>query len=1214
MKKSKLMVSLLATTLAFGMSGCKDPLEDEDQQIVAVYKAYQANAEAKGEEALSYEDWLKTVKGEKGDPGTPGKDGKDGTSPTVTIGANGNWFINGVDTGTKAQGDKGEQGNPGNPGADGVTPVITIGDNGNWFINGVDTNKKAQGEKGADAVAPVISISLDNTWEIDGVDTGVVAKGADGKDAIAPVITINNEGYWCVNGVSMGVKAQGEKGDQGDPGDKGETGKSAFETYLEYYPHYAGSEFDWITDVAEGNLKGVPAGHGKNFANVTIEETEDEVLMKGDCAVCSHNAVINRLPKVTSATFHYDTEARSAGNKWAYDEETGLYSSTNTGQNSSTCYLDIVIDTAGYLEFEYTSSGEKGYDYLYFGPDTSEGHAFVKCNGQIETTGVYSGEFAAGDRIVFIFKKDNSGNAGADMATVKFLNGAVTYNVLTLNTKGGNAEAPMFLKNGRVVGDVPTPTYEGKYFEGWFVDEGLTTPFDPITAFNGNQTIYAKWSDGQFVTFYENGGTTVPQVMFRAGTTPEMPANPTRQGYVFLGWYTNEDLAAEHKYVPGNANAGFNLYAKWMDENDVYPLHGSYGGFKQSTSASVSDSYAEMTIDVEGNYSVRDNYSSYLTGTLGAYSASIPAVTTSNHGAMIYDAARGIIVFSKDATLSTSSTIFVLKKDAPTSKMDATVKLFKNGTTSNALRLISFKDGSETINMVVDLVDKVIDYDVDFVGLDGNDLAITSFGTNSSAVLSFKVMKNGSMANEYFYNGGAYVTTSDGAAGIYNNDAKGNLILSGAGKAYWEGMASGSWEYEKMAGENQYYLYYGSIYRYVVTLYDNGNYNYVERKVTITYDKNYEGAPAAETKQVLYNYWFDLDGTEPTRSGYVFDGWYNQANGGNKVERVSVTSDTTYYAHWLKRINVYFFDADGEPYEETEGCPESISAVEGSAIGTLPVPTKAGKIFMGWFTDNVNYTTEVTAATVATAIDMQLYAKWADPVTLFVDAGNALLDFMVEVKPGTVPVFDTPYREGHAVAGYYTDDSFSTQYDITQPINADTTIYVKWISGAPAYGTYKGFNLYNTGTESKTFSNFSYDLSVAADGAVTGRHTLTLGSGVNANIGDEDRYMYFSQELGILWTGYNANATGVGTDTNIFFDMNRNIAKVDFFKLGSVDGSYTFVGLITYVDGSTRLFAGHNNVIYADVTIEGKTFAELTGTSVTGYIVKDSAGNVIFSK
>ncbi len=59
--------------------------------------------------------------------------------PTVTIGDNGNWFVDGVDTGRKAVGQDGADGR------DGVSPTVTIGDNGNWFIDGVDTGKKAVG-------------------------------------------------------------------------------------------------------------------------------------------------------------------------------------------------------------------------------------------------------------------------------------------------------------------------------------------------------------------------------------------------------------------------------------------------------------------------------------------------------------------------------------------------------------------------------------------------------------------------------------------------------------------------------------------------------------------------------------------------------------------------------------------------------------------------------------------------------------------------------------------------------------------------------------------------------------------------------------------------------------------------------------------------------------------------------------------------------------
>lgn len=66
-----------------------------------------------------------------------GADGEDGVTPN--IGENGNWWINGEDTGIPATGEDGE---------DGHSPVITIGSNGNWFIDGVDTGQAAQGPKG----------------------------------------------------------------------------------------------------------------------------------------------------------------------------------------------------------------------------------------------------------------------------------------------------------------------------------------------------------------------------------------------------------------------------------------------------------------------------------------------------------------------------------------------------------------------------------------------------------------------------------------------------------------------------------------------------------------------------------------------------------------------------------------------------------------------------------------------------------------------------------------------------------------------------------------------------------------------------------------------------------------------------------------------------------------------------------------------------------
>ena len=55
--------------------------------------------------------------GKDGNDGKDGAPGKDGS--VVTIGANGNWFIDGKDTGFASKGDKGDKGDPGKDGKDG---------------------------------------------------------------------------------------------------------------------------------------------------------------------------------------------------------------------------------------------------------------------------------------------------------------------------------------------------------------------------------------------------------------------------------------------------------------------------------------------------------------------------------------------------------------------------------------------------------------------------------------------------------------------------------------------------------------------------------------------------------------------------------------------------------------------------------------------------------------------------------------------------------------------------------------------------------------------------------------------------------------------------------------------------------------------------------------------------------------------------------------
>lgn len=63
------------------------------------------------------------------------------------------------------------------------------------------------------------------------------------------------------------------------------------------------------------------------------------------------------------------------------------------------------------------------------------------------------------------------------------------------------------------------------------------------------------------VTFNSNGGSDVPE-QIRANAAATKPADPTRSGYVFAGWYTDEACTAAYDFAKPVMDS-VTLYAKW---------------------------------------------------------------------------------------------------------------------------------------------------------------------------------------------------------------------------------------------------------------------------------------------------------------------------------------------------------------------------------------------------------------------------------------------------------------------------------------------------------------------------------------------------------------------------------------------------------------------------------------------------------------------------
>lgn len=120
--------------------------------------------------------------------------------------------------------------------------------------------------------------------------------------------------------------------------------------------------------------------------------------------------------------------------------------------------------------------------------------------------------------------------------------------VVTFDTNGGKSIENLNVEDGKTIDSIPTPTRDGYTFEGWYYNDEV---FDFSTVITKNITLTAKWAvvdkpvsgntntatKTYTVSFDSAGGTPVGSKRVGSNKTVVKPANPTRDGYTFIGWY-----------------------------------------------------------------------------------------------------------------------------------------------------------------------------------------------------------------------------------------------------------------------------------------------------------------------------------------------------------------------------------------------------------------------------------------------------------------------------------------------------------------------------------------------------------------------------------------------------------------------------------------------------------------------------------------------------
>lgn len=153
-----------------------------------------------------------------------------------------------------------------------------------------------------------------------------------------------------------------------------------------------------------------------------------------------------------------------------------------------------------------------------------------------------------------------------------------TYVYFTLNGAKGNW--PNYTSGGGVymykLGDAEATEVFGPAsgYANYCMASVVCDQFGNLYYTNDSGHLFCVKSQAHRVKFDAKGGSSVDSLTPASGSTVTKPADPTREGYTFAGWYTDEACTEAYKFDAA-VTADMTLYAKWT-KNAVTP--GGNGG------------------------------------------------------------------------------------------------------------------------------------------------------------------------------------------------------------------------------------------------------------------------------------------------------------------------------------------------------------------------------------------------------------------------------------------------------------------------------------------------------------------------------------------------------------------------------------------------------------------------------------------------------------
>ena len=666
------------------------------------------------------------------------------------------------------------------------------------------------------------------------------------------------------------------------------------------------------------------------------------------------------------------------------------------------------------------------------------------------------------------------------------------------------------------------------------------------------------------VSFYDGEqkyDTPAAQTVLSGGKAAS-PAAPTKTGYTFDKWVTTDGGTTAFDFDAAITSAT-DLYATWTaNTNTAYKVH----------------HYLQA---IDGSYSATPSQVENLTGTTG----SLTTVAAQTHTGFTAEtitqkaiAADGSTVIEVRYARNLHDITFVIDSNKGTATGDTTPQVRYGATPTEPN--IANKPGYTFTG-----------WDKEIVSVTGDETYTAEFN-----LVGFTLTYN--------LNGGTVDPSNPTTYTVEEDDfTLTNPTKTGYTFAGWTGteLSEATIEVEIVKGStgNRSYNTAWTPKQTTVTL---AVYGDITDSVTATYD---ESMPAASA---------------PTRAGYVFIGYFDQADGGTKYYNDDMSSakdwdktdaTATLYAVWTELGHVTIqYAANNSDYGTVSSSYESMNPETGTAAGSTAA-ANLGYNFVEWRNtggDTVGTDTtfipQKVSGSYATATYTAIFAANTSTVTFDVYGGSS--DSVIATYDQPMPAATAPTRSGYIFTGYYDQSAGGG----TKYYNADMSSANDWDKTDATVTLYAGWTEIDPVTIEYVANHTAYGTVSPTEETLNPAIGTATGSEATANSG----YRF------VEWQNVGGNTVGADTTFVPQKDAGSYAAAVYTAVFAAIDYNITYNLDAWTVDPSNpaAFTVEDADFTLTNPTKSGFTFAGWTGTglsepTLTVTIAKGSIGDRVYT-